>query len=69
MSKLNYKVVLKCSYIYLVSTLALTIPYQAQLLVVVEDGVQVLDPDRIDWPIENDPLTVAIGRSDRCGWY
>mmetsp|Transcript_43578 Transcript_43578/g.42080 ORF Transcript_43578/g.42080 Transcript_43578/m.42080 type:complete len:223 (+) Transcript_43578:1945-2613(+) len=32
---------------------------QAELLVVVQDGVHVLDPDRIHRPIEDDPLFVG----------
>ena len=30
------------------------------LLVIIQDGVHVLDPDRVHWSIEDNPLAVLI---------
>jgi len=34
---------------------------EAELLVIVEDSVHVLNPDSVDWSIEHDPLPVRTG--------
>ena len=36
---------------------------QAQLLVVVQDGVEILDPHGVYWAVENDPLSSRKRRS------
>ena len=36
--------------------------HEAELLVVVEDGVHVLDPQSVDRSVENDPLVIRSFR-------
>ena len=41
---------------------------QRQLLGVVQDGVEVLDPDGVDWTIENQPHVVTYDNPSTRGY-